>query len=78
MDAYAQYLESIINLREQEIKIYKDYIENRLGVRIQQTVDRMTPVPDCGEYRQIIIPQARYVIYKNGPMEFEGKYEGDN
>jgi hypothetical protein len=78
MDAYTQYLESIIDLREQEIKIYKDYIENRLGIRIQQAVDNMTPAPDYSEYRQIIIPEARYTIYKSGPMGFELKCEGDN
>ena len=38
MNSYETYLENVIELREKEIKIYKEFIENELRCKIQEEV----------------------------------------
>lgn len=66
MNSYETYLESIIELREKEIDIYKNFIENELRCRIQDEVVRETKF-DKNEVREvrfkvITIPQSQYII----------------
>ena len=69
MNSYVRYLEDIIKLREQEIKIYKEYIEKELGERIcMETNAAPTLKSGEGYYKTIIIPEARYVININNSM----------
>lgn len=66
MNSYETYLESIIELREKEIDIYKNFIENELRCRIQDEVVRETKF-DKNEVREvrfkvITIPQSQYIL----------------
>ena len=66
MNAYEAYLEKVIELREKEIGIYKDFIENQLGHRIQEAVetDKIWNGKGVEEvrYKVITIPQSQYVV----------------
>lgn len=66
MNSYEIYLESLIELREQEIDIYKNSIENELRCRIKEEVVKETKF-DKKEVRQvrfkvITIPQSQYIL----------------
>lgn len=66
MNSYETYLESVIELREKEIKIYKKFIEQELRCRIQEEVLRETKFDKNGarevRFKVITIPQSRYVL----------------
>ena len=66
MNSYEAYLEKVINLREQEISIYRDFIENTLGRRIQETVQSEVNCGDKDEkyvrYKVITIPESKYYV----------------
>ncbi len=65
MNGYEAYLEKVIELREKEIGIYKDFIENQLGRRIQEAVETdkiwRNGVEEVS-YKVITIPQSQYVV----------------
>lgn len=66
MNSYENYLESLLALREQEIDLYKEFIENELRCRIKEEVVKEAKF-DQKEVRQvrfkvITIPQSQYII----------------
>lgn len=66
MNSYENYLESLLALREQEIDLYKEFIENELRCRIKEEVVKETKF-DKKEVRQvrfkvITIPQSQYIL----------------
>lgn len=66
MNSYETYLESVIELREKEIKIYKEFIENELRCRIQEEVLKEMKFDGKGikemRFKVITIPQSQYVL----------------
>ena len=66
MNSYEAYLESIIELREKEIAIYKEFIEQELKCRIRDEVFREMKFDGKGtkevRFKVITIPQSQYVI----------------
>ena len=66
MNSYETYLESVIELREKEIKIYKEFIEQELKCRIQDEVFREMKFDGKSvkevRFKVITIPQSQYVI----------------
>lgn len=66
MNSYETYLESVIELREKEIKIYKEFIENELRCKIQEEVlnEMKFDGKDIKEmrFKVITIPQSQYVL----------------
>ena len=69
VNSYEAYLEKVIERREQEISIYKNFIENELGCRIQEAVktDEIWNGKGVEEvrYKVITIPRSQYVIQLN-------------
>lgn len=66
MNSYENYLENLLELREKEIDLYKEFIENELRCRIQEEVVKETKF-DKKEVRQvrfkvITIPQSQYIL----------------
>ena len=66
MNSYEEYLEKLLELREQEIDLYKEFIENELRCRIKEEVLKETKF-DKKEVRQvrfkvITIPQSQYIL----------------
>lgn len=66
MNSYEEYLEKLLELREQEIDLYKEFIENELRCRIKEEVLKETKF-DKREVRQvrfkvITIPQSQYIL----------------
>jgi hypothetical protein len=65
MNGYEAYLEKVIELREKEVGIYKDFIENQLGRRIQEAVETdkiwRNGVEEV-DYKVITIPKSQYVV----------------
>lgn len=66
MSSYETYLENVIELREKEINIYKNFIENELRCRIRDEVSKEIKFDGNGarevRYKVITIPESRYVI----------------
>ena len=66
MNSYEAYLESVIELREKEIKIYKEFIEEELRCRIQEEVLKEMKFDGKGikemRFKVITIPQSQYVL----------------
>lgn len=66
MNSYETYLESILELREKEIDIYKNFVENELRCRIKDEVMRETKFDKKGvrevRFKVITIPQSQYII----------------
>ena len=69
MNSYEAYLESIIELKEKEIKIYKEFIEQELRCRIREEVLKEMKFDDKGtrevRFKVITIPQSQYVLQLN-------------
>ena len=66
MNSYEEYLEKLLELREQEIDLYKEFIENELRCQIKEEVIKETKF-DKKEVRQvrfkvITIPQSQYIL----------------
>lgn len=66
MNSYESYLESLLELREKEIDLYKEFVENELRCRIKEEVLKETKF-DKKEVRQvrfkvITIPQSQYIL----------------
>lgn len=68
MNSYEEYLEKIIELREQEISIYKNFIENELKCRIKESVDtsiefdKNKGIHEEARYKIIEIPRSRFYV----------------
>ena len=66
MNGYETYLESLLELREKELDMYKNFIEDKLKCRIQQEVLRKTKfgkkVVREIRFKVITIPQSQYII----------------
>ena len=66
MNSYEAYLDSLLELREKEIDLYKEFIENELKCRIKEEVLKDTKF-DKNEVREvrfkvITIPQSQYIL----------------
>ena len=70
MNSYELYLEHEIDLRDQEIALYKKFIEDELRCRIKEEVltDIRTNKSGVEEvhFKVITIPQSRYVLQLDG------------
>ena len=66
MNSYEEYLEKRLELREKEIDLYKDFIENELGVRIRESIESEVRPGKNGienvRFKVITIPQKQYVL----------------
>lgn len=68
MNSYAEYLEKIIELQEQEICIYRNFIENELKCRIKEEIQSEPKFDNDGIYTKkvrfkiITIPQSKYFV----------------
>ena len=66
MNSYENYLKNLLELREKETGLYKEFIENELRCRIKEEVGKETKF-DKKEVRQvrfkvITIPQSQYIL----------------
>lgn len=66
VNGYESYLESLLELKEKEIEIYKSFIENKLNCIIKNEVVERTKFDERGlkevRFKVITIPQSQYVI----------------
>lgn len=66
MNAYELYLEDMLHLKDKEISIYKNFIEQQLGCKIKDEAMFKTEYNDSGmrevSYRVITIPESRYIL----------------
>lgn len=66
MDSYSEYLERELELREQELDIYKSFIENELKCRIREEVVSEkrfdTKEVRTVHFKVITIPQSQYIV----------------
>lgn len=69
MNSYEEYLEKLLELREQEIDIYRNFIEDELRCRIQEEVSKETKFDKEGvrqvRFKVITIPQSQYILKLN-------------
>ena len=66
MNSYEKYLESLLELREKELDMYKNFVENELRCRIQEEVLRESKFDKKGvrevRFKVITIPQSQYIL----------------
>lgn len=66
MNAYEEYLESLIEVKNKEIDIYKNFIENTLKCRIKDEIQFIETIKNgkmsATEVRYITIPETKYLI----------------
>ena len=66
MNSYETYLESLLELREKELDMYKTFVENELRCRIREEVLRETKFEKNGarevRFKVITIPQSQYIL----------------
>lgn len=66
MNAYESYLEDMLHLKDKEISIYKDFIEQQLSCKIKDEAMFKTEYDSSGmrevSYRMITIPESRYIF----------------
>lgn len=66
VNGYESYLESLLELKEKEIEVYKSFIENKLNCIIKNEVVERTKFDERGlkevRFKVITIPQSQYVI----------------
>ena len=66
MNSYETYLDSLLELREKELDIYRNFIENELRCRIQEEVLSETKFDKNGarevRFKVITIPQSQYIL----------------
>ena len=69
MNSYEEYLEKQIELKDKEIEIYKNFIEQELGCRIKVIIESERKFEKIGDkivrFKVITIPQSQYVIKLN-------------
>lgn len=66
MNSYESYLESLLELREKELDMYREFIQNELRCRIQEEVLSETKFDKNGakevRFKVITIPQSQYIL----------------
>ena len=66
MNSYETYLESLLELREKELDMYKNFVENELRCRIREEVLREMKFDEKGareiRFKVITIPQSQYIL----------------
>lgn len=66
MNSYENYLESLLELREKEIDLYREFIENELRCTIKEEVLKETKFDKNGtrqvRFKVITIPQSQYIL----------------
>lgn len=66
MNSYESYLESLLELREKELDMYRNFIQNELRCRIQEEVLSETKFDKNGarevRFKVITIPQSQYIL----------------
>ena len=66
MNSYENYLENLLELREKEIDLYKEFIENELRCTIKEEVLKETKIDKKGirqvRFKVITIPQSQYIM----------------
>ena len=66
MNSYETYLENLLEIKEREINMYKNLIENELRCRIQEAVKSEIKFDNKGErevrFKVITIPQSQYIV----------------
>ena len=66
MNSYEEYLEKQLELREQELNIYKNFIENELKCRIREEVvsEKRFDAKEVRtvRFKVITIPQSQYIV----------------
>lgn len=66
MNSYETYLESLLELREKEIDMYRNFVQNELRCRIQEEVIKETKFDNKGarevRFKVITIPQSQYIL----------------
>lgn len=69
MNSYDEYCEKLLKLKEEEIRLYKNFIEQELKCRIRETVETEQRFDETGvrmvRFKVIEIPQSQYVIKLN-------------
>ena len=74
MNSYESYLEKIIDIREREIGIYREFIENTLGVRIREEVRSEENHSDKDDkymcYKIITVPESKYYVLLDSQKAF--------
>lgn len=66
MTSYEIYLEDMLHLKDKEISIYKNFIEQQLSCTIKSETISEIEFSGSGmrdvSYRMITIPESRYII----------------
>ena len=68
MNGYDEYMERLLELKDREIELYKNFIENELKCKIQTEVMRAekfnpkTGVVAMETYKYITIPERKYIL----------------
>lgn len=68
MNSYENYLESLLELREKEIDLYREFIENELRCTIKEEVLKETKFDKDKKgvrqvrFKVITIPQSQYIL----------------
>ena len=72
MNSYENYLDSLLELREKELSIYKNFVENELKCRIREEVLSEMKFDEKGakevRFKVITIPQSQYVLQIDGGL----------
>ena len=66
MNGYETYLETLLELKEKEIEMYRNFIQNELRCRIQEEVLSETKFDKNGtrevRFKVITIPKSQYIV----------------
>lgn len=66
MTAYEEYLESLLEVKNREIELYRNFIENTLKCRIRDELQLIETLnngkADTIRFRTITIPETKYLI----------------
>jgi hypothetical protein len=66
MSAYEEYLEGVLEVKNKEIELYKNFIENTLKCRIRDEIHLIETLNNgkmsTTEFRTITIPETKYLI----------------
>ena len=68
MNGYDEYMERLLELKNRELALYKDFIENELKCKIQTEVIRnenfnaKNGLVEMATYKHITIPEWKYIV----------------
>ena len=66
MNAYEEYLENMLELKDKELDLYKNFIEKNLRCKIRDEVQYRESFSGnkavTEEYRIITIPESKYIV----------------